>query len=111
MHRLLGLSGDVKELTHKVEDLRLEVRQNMEREKTVARDVAAVHCEVFGIDGDPSRPGLKGQIRDVNAALESHEDRLDTIKSRETWGLSLVQSLVLLVIGALLTAMCHRWLP
>jgi hypothetical protein len=105
------LSCDVKELTHKVENLRLEVRQNMERQKGVAREVAGIRCEVFGIDGDPNRPGLKGQLRDVNATLESHGERLDGIKSRETWSLSLLQSVLLLAVGALITAAFRRWMP
>ena len=108
------LSGDVKELSTEVRTLSGDLREHIVRDSAEWAQRANTHAEVFGIDGDPTKPGLKGQMRDVRSELGSHEDQLRAIysvyQSAKARGITWLSGATIALIGAIAGALFkHFW--
>ena len=107
---LKELSGDVKDLSGEVRTLASDLREHIIRDDSAWRDAAATHAEVFGLDGDPTRPGLKGQMRDVQATLRSHTRKFRNLQGLASAGLSKAWLVVVAIVGAVVGAVVSRFL-
>lgn len=111
---LRELSGDVRELGEKFTSLASDVRAQLVTEGECRKHVESIHAEVFGIDGKPDYPGLKGQMRDVKATLSNHDKQLgtiqDTYKEVKSRGISWLSGATIAIIGAILGAVAKHYI-
>lgn len=108
------LSGDVKELSGEVRQLASDVRDHITRDEGEWQRAKALSIDVWGVEGDPGRPGLKGQMRDVQTELDTHATELKTIrdahKDAKSRGLTWLSGATLALLGAIFGALAkHFW--
>lgn len=96
------LSGDVKQLGGEVREMSASFREHLARTESGRKELDATKTEVFGIDGDPARPGLKGQMRDARKDIEENRtdlhDHKEAVRNTMTrvWGFIAGLAVVLL---------------
>jgi hypothetical protein len=102
---------DVKTLVREFTELRIAFERREEKEAACRSEVKALHTEVFGIDGNPDKPGLKGQMRDVKGELREHRKELDQIRSKYHSGLSKAWWAFITIVAAILGGIAGWFYP
>ena len=112
---LKELSGDVKELSTKVSDLASDVRAQLVAEGECRKHVHSISVELWGVEGDQTKPGLKGQQRESFFRLNDHEKRLNAIsdmyQSAKSRGITWLSGLVIALVGAIVGALAKHYWP
>ena len=94
------LSQEVRTTNRAVADLTLSLVKHMAEETTCRRDVCELRLEVFGMDADPTKPGLKGR-----------RDRLEQLRSEVGRRLSWGWALLVAGVGAFVGAIAKHFYP
>lgn len=95
-----ALAADVREVNASLIDLRISLERHTAADEARSPDLQEVRLEVFGVDADPSRPGLKGRVDRIERTFESASQRIGYL-----WVVAAA------VLGAIATATVKPFFP
>jgi hypothetical protein len=94
------LSQDVKETKESVSQMNLALVKHVASEESCKHRVEALHLEMFGMDADPNRPGIKRRMDRNEWVVESI-----TKKAERVW------NIVAALLGAAGMAVIRHFFP
>ena len=105
---LSELCETTRETSQNVVEMKIALAEHIAAEQAsenACRDVVhRLTADVFGVDGDPARPGLKGRMLNVEGVCRRVEQKYKQ-------GLSMSWAVVMLCIGAVLTWASRHYFP
>ena len=105
------LSGDVRELTQVVKMLELSVNTQLTNEANCRVHVQHLSNVVFGVDGDLSKPGLKGEMISVKKDVAEHSETLEAIDQKYKAGVTRIWAAVTAIAAAVVAAVVKHFWP
>ena len=106
MHRVESM---VTTISTGVNALTLEMGKLLQREEDHKKTHTALEADVWGVSGDPQKPGLKGRMEKAEIRLDGHDSQFAKIDAKYWGGLGKLWTLATAAAIAALSACLGHW--